>query len=300
MTATTGSSAPDSQGQARDAGVRRRPDIVYAVRDGIELRGDLYVPQGPGPFPVVVAAPGGAWAVCDRLGLRHWGDYLARNGYAVFSIQYRVAAERKMFPEAVSDVVSAVQFVRGSAAELEIDAARMALLGSSAGAHLAALAALAGDAPLFKTARPGDANAAVSPAVKAFLGVYGAYDLLAAWQDEIRDYSPSSVRRTEALLGVPPYEDRQLYFDASPISHVRYAANPLAVFLAWGVEDDLVRPATQSEPFLRALKQAGFRVRSYPVPGAGHFWFSEEPVDEPGSHAGYLAPRLLRFLRQNL
>lgn len=285
--------------QPDGSAVSVRSDVVYANPAGVELRGDLYLPEGPGPFPVIVAAPGGAWLVCDRRGLKHWGTYLAKHGFAVFVIQYRLAVTEKMFPEAVCDVVSAVQFVRGAAGELNIDPDRIALLGTSAGAHLSSLAALAGDQPLF---RPQSANAhsSVSPAVKAFAGVYGAYDLYAGWQHEAAEYGRTADGRSECFLGASPYADRQLYFDASPISHVRYAANKLPVFLAYGTADEIVDPRTQSEPFIRALQQAGFLVRTCPVVGAGHFWFSEEPIDEPGSFTGFLAPRLLRFLQRHL
>src|SRR6185503_17207456 len=130
---------------------------------------------------------------------------------------------------------------------------------------------------------PANKHAAVDPAVKAWAGIYGVYDLFTHWQREIADFSTPSERRSERLLGVPPFADRQLYFDASPLSYVRTAANKLPIFLSYGTADGVVSPHEQSEPFLRALKQAGFAVRDFPISGAGHFWFSEEPIDEPGS-----------------
>jgi acetyl esterase/lipase len=277
-----------------------RKGIVYAAHDGEELRGDFYAPDGGGPFPVVVAAPGGGWFVSDPGGLKPWGEFLARHGIAVFAIQYRVSATQKTFPKPVFDVLSAIQFVRGSAGELNVDPERIALLGSSAGAHVAALAALAGDAPPFANREPSNAHAGADTRVKAFAGVYGVYDLFAHWQHEIADYSNANGRRSECFLGAPPYADRQLYFDASPISHVRYAANKLAVFLAYGTADAVVNSRSQSEAFLKALRQAGFAVRECPVDGAGHFWFSEEPLEEPNSFVGFLAPRLLRFFQRHL
>lgn len=277
-----------------------RTDIVYATHDGIELRGDIYTPNGTGPFPAVIAVPGGAWLACERKGLKHWGHYLAKHGFAVFVVQYRVAVNEKMFPEAVCDVVSAVQFVRGSASDLDIDPDRVALLGASAGAHLSSLAALAGNEPLFQSRQAANPYSAVSSSVKAFVGIYGAYDMFAAWQQEMADFVPVNGGRAKCFLGVAPYSDRQLYFDASPLSYVRYSSNKLPVLLAYGTEDEVVNPRTQSEPFLRALQQAGYPVRAYPVTGAGHFWFSEEPIDELGSFTSFLAPHLLRFLQRHL
>lgn len=277
-----------------------RKGIVYATHSGVDLRGDFYAPAGTGPFPVVIAAPGGGWFVSDPVGLKHWGEFLAQNGFAVFAIQYRVSATEKTFPKPVFDVLGAIQFVRGSASELHIDPERIALLGSSAGAHVAALAALAGDAPQFAKRETSSAHAGVDTRVKAFAGVYGVYDLFAHWQHEIADFSNASGRRSECFLGAPPYADRQLYVDASPLSYVRYAANKLAVFLAYGTTDHVVNSPSQSVPFLRALRQAGFAVRECPVEGAGHFWFTEESFEEQGGFNGFLAPRLLRFFQRHL
>ena len=66
-----------------------------------------------------------------------------------------------------------------------------------------------------------------------------------------------------------------------------------------GTEDDLVPPKLHYEPFLLALKQAGFFVRNVVVLGAPHFSMND-PIDEPGSQPGFLAPRLMRFLAERL
>ena len=112
----------------------------------------------------------------------------------------------------------------------------------------------------------------------------------------------------EKFLGAPLNEDRKLYFEASPLSYaIREKDEPPYVLgqntktsflLAWGTEDDNAGPG-RSDSFLLALKQAGFFVRTTVLVGAPHFWMSD-PIDEPTSHTGFLAPRLLRFLRTQL
>jgi acetyl esterase/lipase len=94
-------------------------------------------------------------------------------------------------------------------------------------------------------------------------------------------------------------QDRKVYFEASPISYATIANNHVAVLLSWGTQDDLVDSKQQSEAFLLALKQAGFFARTAVVPGAPHYWLSD-PIDEPGSFSGFLAPRLERFLAERL
>ena len=79
-----------------------------------------------------------------RTAFQYWGPYLAARGVAVFSISYRLATKGKTYPQAVQDVLAGVQFVRGKAGEFGIDPQRIGIMGASAGAHLAALAALGG------------------------------------------------------------------------------------------------------------------------------------------------------------
>src|SRR6266436_9468661 len=120
---------------AREYEVATRPDIVFAEHDGVTLVGDLYLPQGLRKAPVLVGVHGGGWQVGDRKFYTNWGNYLARNGYAVFAIEYRLMKPGvKTWPGAVYDTKAAVQFVRAEAAEFGLDGERVGLIGDSAGA----------------------------------------------------------------------------------------------------------------------------------------------------------------------
>jgi acetyl esterase/lipase len=70
--------------------VTTRADIVFAEHDGVKLLGDLYAPKGLDKAPVLVAVHGGGWQVGSRKFYANWGPYLARNGIAVFAIEYRL------------------------------------------------------------------------------------------------------------------------------------------------------------------------------------------------------------------
>lgn len=278
--------------------VETRPDILFAVHDGEELLGDLYRPRGVDKAPVLVAAHGGGWQIGDRKLYQYWGPYLAARGYALFSIEYRLMKPgKKTWPGAAYDVRAAIQYVRANAAKLGIDPDRIALIGDSAGAHLTSLVALAGEEPLLSAEYRGDAHAGVSPAVKAVIGFYGVYDMAAQWEhDQI--WRPRD-QITEKFLGGPPAASRKLFFDASPLSYATIAKNSTKFLLIYGREDEIVDPATQSDRFLIALKQAGFFARNIVIPEAGHFW-AADPVEEPGSFGARTAPRLVRFLEAAL
>lgn len=265
-------------------------DLVFAEPGGVVLRGDLYRPSGASSCPVVIAVPGGGWVRGDKALFAHWGRHLAAAGVAVFAIDYRRATgPGGVFPKNVQDVTAAARFLTDNAQRLGLDASRLGLVGASAGAHLAALAALAQDEV--------DGQPAIT--FKAMVAVYGVYDLVAHWQADLDKNAAPGDDPCERLLGKTPYDDQQLYFDASPIRHVSYARNGLKTLLIWGLEDQEVSPR-QSEAFARALRQARFFVRTIAVPGAGHFWFNDQALDAPHSQAGQVAPAVTAFLRQHL
>lgn len=280
-----------------DDSVTIRNAIAYADHDGVELLGDLYLPKGAKAAPALVAVHGGGWVGGARSAFQYWGPHLAARGVALFAVSYRLATHEKAYPQAVHDVLAGVQFVRGKAGEFGIDPQRIGLIGASAGGHLAALAALGGAAGKFANAYPRDPFASLSAGVKVLIGVYGIYDVLAMWMAyQVQGGSDNNIKK---FLGAPPMQDRQLYFDASPISYATFANNKIGVLLVTGTEDDLVDRRAQTDAFQLALKQAGFFVRPCIVPGAPHYWMND-PIDEPTSFSGFLAPRLMRFLAEKL
>lgn len=275
-----------------------RSGLTYCTHDSVALAGDLYLPKGAGPFPVLVGVHGGGWVQGVRGQFQHWGRYLAARGYALFAISYRLAKPgQKTYPHAVQDVLAAIQFVRANAKEFNLAPDRVGVFGHSAGGNIGALAALAGRNPPFANGYPQDPHAKENTEVKVFAGVYGVYDVAEMWLK----YNIQSPKQNniELFLGASLPDNRQLYFDASPISHAISANNKVAVHLSVGTEDDLVDRRANTDAFTLALKQAGFFVRTTILQGAPHYWGSD-PIDEPESFSGFLAPRLVRFLAERL
>ena len=274
-----------------------RPNIDYVEHDGVKLQGDLYLPKGRDKAPVLIAAHGGGWQIGSRVSYRFWGPYLAKHGFGLFAINYRLSKPgTKSYPAAVYDVKAAVQYVRANAAQLNIDPERIGMMGDSAGAHLVSLVALAGDDPLFSSEHRNDPHAATPSNVKAVIGFYGVYDMHAQWHHDQLARPRDQI--TEKFIGQSPMQSRRAYFDASPVSYAtidKREKTGTRFLLIHGTNDDIVDPKTQGEVFLNSLKQAGFFVRTIVVPGSGHFWASD-PVEEPGSYGAQAAPQMLRFL----
>jgi acetyl esterase len=107
-----------------------------------EIRLRLYWPESPGPSPAIVYYHGGGHVI----GSLDTHDFVARNlcGGAeavVASVDYRMGPEHK-FPAAVEDSFAALQWVHANANALGADPGRIGVHGDSAGANLAAVAAL--------------------------------------------------------------------------------------------------------------------------------------------------------------
>jgi acetyl esterase/lipase len=299
---------------ASDDRVTVRSGVVYAEHDGIKLAGDLYLPMRPGRVPILVAIHGGGWQAGDRSFYQHWGPLLARNGYGLFSIDYRLG-KRGAYPAAIYDVRAAIQFVRGRAAEFNIDASRVGLVGDSAGGYFAALLALAGDR--FTSRYRDDAYAATPIDVNVVVGFYGIYDLLAQWRHDVvaqskrEDLAERNSDRivrppdniTQAFLGAAPEPGGARYIEASPISHIvaaRDSNSKLPRFLLiTGDLDPLVDARSQSDAFAASLTQAGFIAERMGIAGAGHFWVSD-PLVGRRSFPAMAAPQVLLFLEKFL
>lgn len=278
--------------------VEVRKAVQYVRHDGVGLTGDLYVPRAAGKYPIVVAVHGGGWQAGNSGNYETWGNWLAARGYALFAINYRLSKPgQPTYPQAVHDVRAAVQFVKARAAELKADAERVALIGDSAGGHLVALVALAGDTPAFSGAYKDDPHAAVSTKVKAVVPAYGVFDMAQQFNHDLLHRPQDQI--VLKFLGVPLWENRKLYFDASPLSYALNANRGPSFLITWGIEDDIV-DRVQSESFLIALKQAGFYARSVVQPGFGHFWFTGDPVEDARGATSHLAPRMLRFFKDRL
>jgi len=257
--------------------------LTYSQADGTALSADLFLPDGAGPFPLIVGISGGGWIRGHRGALKPWGAYFAKAGFAFASVDYRRAAPGKpAFPGNAEDIAAALKYFAESGPQYGIDPQRIAVLGASAGAHLGALVSLS---PEFD-----------GPQLKGFAGIYGAYDLMEHWQADLAVNSVTAPDKTELLLGVKPFADPLLYHRASPLRQITYGRS-MPVFLCWGHLDRDIAPQ-QSAAFARALRQAGYPVTAFEMPDAPHLWFSEEGPDVAGSFSARLAAPLRLFFQR--
>ena len=114
--------------------------ITYVKYADTAMALDFYPAQVQGKKPCVIVVHGGSWAGGDSQQVPELNSYLARRGYNVASINYRLAPKYQC-PAPVEDIKNSLAHLRKHAAELNIDTNNFVLLGRSAGAQIALLAA---------------------------------------------------------------------------------------------------------------------------------------------------------------
>lgn len=223
------------------------------------LRADLYRAPGRGPHPFVVVVHGGSWRSGDKGDAAHVSHAIARAGISVVDVTYRLAPAHR-FPAAVEDVKCLVARVRRRAAELGLDPARVALLGRSAGAQIALVAA-------YSDERLAAACEVTTAPVQAVVSVYGPTDL--AWAHD-HPYVPDVVGGVEAVevyLGGPPAAVPEAYRLATPQTWITDASPP--TLLVHGTGERCVRPENATM-LAAALTARGRPVQTLMVPFADH------------------------------
>ena len=237
-------------------------DVVYGTADGVPLRYDFYrTKRAPGAAPAVVLVHGGAWMRGDPSQAAGNALHFARLGISTVSISYRLAPAHR-FPAPLDDVRRGLRHVRAHAAELGIDPERIALLGLSAGAHLAMLAHVSPGIEALVPELPAELEP-VSERVRAVIVHYGPYDLAPL---RGRAVTVSDIDPVGALLG-PRARDAGWVELASPVHHAARATAP--VLLIHGTGDTVV-PYRQSELMHAALVAAGKPSELLLLDGAPH------------------------------
>jgi alpha-L-fucosidase 2 len=226
-------------------------DMVYGEAAGETLQLDAVVPGGAGPFPVLILIHGGGWTGGDKAGdIAPLLSPLAAAGFTCVSINYRLAPQHR-WPACRDDVLAAIRWVKAHAATFKGDGSRIALIGYSAGGHLASFAATVVDD---------------SARVQAVVGLAALTD----FEQELPKRGHVLGRAQQGLLNRPAEltpESRGLLRAISPVNHLRPGLPP---FLLLHGDADQSVPFEQSVAFQSKLRALGVRCDLLRVPGAPH------------------------------
>jgi acetyl esterase/lipase len=252
-------------------------NIQFCHAGGIDLKLDVHRPRVRAPggrAPVLVYVHGGGWVVGfrERQGLplmRH----LASRGWVCFSIDYRLSP-RATFPDHIIDVKRALAWVKEHAEEHGGDPEFVVVCGNSAGAHLAALAALTANDEKYQ---PGFEHADTS--VRGCIALYGIYD----FTDRHRHFPNRGFATLveHFVMKKSRAHAPEDYCRASPYFRVHEEAPP---FLVVHGDRDSLAPTGESRKFVEALRE-----KSVPVVYA-------EIADSQHAFEVFSSPRALHFV----
>jgi acetyl esterase/lipase len=213
------------------------------------LLADVSLPLGNGPWPLVIFVHGGGWTQGSRTDGAYLDDLrasLVPSGIAVASVDYRLAPADP-WPAPMLDVQAAIDWFHVNAAQLKIDAKRIAVVGESAGAQIVLMAAL-GDHRLTSLA--------------AIVDLFGPADLTRP--DAVGPLTEGVRRDVFALaMAASPYA----LAVASPINYVSSDDPP--VLIVHGTADATV-PISQSRALDAALRKAGVATEFIEVADGPH------------------------------
>lgn len=244
---------------------RPLPDrtVVFGTAgDGSRLELDVWRsgrPDDGPPRPALVLVHGGAWSHGTRSMTPDWDRWFNALGYEVFDVEYRLSPPVRWLDE-IGDVKSALGWVAEHAAEYHVDPDRISVMGQSAGANLAMLAAYGMDDSLIPASTP-----VPVVAVRAVINLYGPCDLEQLYRESpSRNYVQRMLRQ---YIGGSPDQAPERYAMLSPLGRVSPHAPPTITFL--GLEDRIV-PRDQATRLEQELTAAGAPHETVLLPASDH------------------------------
>lgn len=231
--------------------------VVYRHVDGLEIKCDVYIPEGAGPFPAILAVHGGAWRQGTKFALLRHAWRMAESGYVVVAINYR-HAPKYPFPAQVHDCKYAVRWMKANATKYKIDPDQVGAFGYSAGGHLVSLLGTSDANDGLEEVEIEERLARFDSRVKAVAA--GGAPCEFHWLDE-------DSRILNYWLGGTRNERPKTYRAASATSYVTPDDPPF--FFFHGELDALVPP--QSTRILHELLiKSGVKSQHFVAPNSGH------------------------------
>jgi acetyl esterase/lipase len=238
-----------------------------------------WIPSGPGPFAAIVVCPGGGYGkLADHEG-PGYAEWLQSHGIAAFVLKYRLGSNGYRHPSMLLDAARALRTVRANAAKWSVDPARIGIMGSSAGGHLASTLlthfdsgrADAGDVVERQSSRP-DFGVLCYPVISLLppIGHAGS---------------------GKNLLG----PDADLKLKESLSTHLRVTSGTPPTFL-WSMNKDPGVPVENAAAFAAALSANGVPFEFHVYEGDRHgTGLRNHPIDDEGIHPW--GDALLRWIR---
>jgi len=275
-------------------------DVEYNRHGDKPLLARVYKPRGTGPFPLAVEIHGGAWCRSDRLQDAVLHEVVAKSGVVVAALDFRMPPDAA-YPASIADINFAIRWFKAQAARFNIDAKRVAIMGSSSGGHQAMLVALRPHDPRYTALPIADApgiDASVNCAVIYWpvIDPLGRYEYAKKLKAGGQPYPPLVDR-------VLPDHDRywqteDAMAEGSPariMERGEKTALPPVLYLQGTA--DVAHPRPNLDRFVAAYRNAGGRLDLQLYEGEGEGFFIFRP-ETPAAADAY--GRIVAFLQREL
>jgi len=224
--------------------------ITYVKYADTSLALDFYPSQVQGNKPCVIVVHGGSWAAGDSKQVPELNSYLAARGYHVAAINYRMAPKYQT-PAPVEDIKAAIAYLKKNAAMLHIDTNNFVLLGRSAGAQIAMLAAY--------TIKEHD--------LKGVIDFYGPADMVWGYSIPSNPLIMDSRKVMRDYIGGSYEAVPHKYFDCSPLEFVDKHSVPTLIIHG---QNDVLVSTEHSRRLNKKLQQNGIKHYYLKLPWATH------------------------------
>jgi acetyl esterase/lipase len=226
---------------------------------------DIYLPEKGNDFPLLIWVHGGAWMKNDKYAdmgyMTETIKSIVASGYALASIDYRHSTTAK-FPAQIQDCNQAIEFLHNNASKYKLNNKKFALIGFSAGGHLASLLGLSNNNNI-ASFYPNEKKSSFT--IRAVLDFYGPSNFLLFFGDAKPEATDNPV---SILLGSSPLVRPDISNFASPFTYVDKDDPPF--FIVHGEKDNEVPPA-QSYLLQSYLNLAGVANELTIVKDAPHY-----------------------------
>ena len=255
-------------GEFYSASVSEKINITYCTIEKRKLLLDIFYPKqkNSGKRTAVILIHGGGWRSGNKALHHPLARRLAAMGYVCFTPEYRLSTE-VLYPGAVYDIKAAIRWVRKNAKKYNIDTARIAAVGHSAGGELAAFMGATNNNPVFEG---NNCNTDYSSYVNAVVDIDGILAFIHSESGEGDDSKRISAATN--WFGYSKTEKPEIWKQGSPLTHAGAHTSPI-LFL----NSSVYRMHAGREDYIKLLNQYNIYSDVKTFEGAPHSFCLFDP-----------------------
>ncbi len=254
--------------------IKGEKNAVYFSLENRDLHADIFYPakQKSKKIPAVLLIHGGGWASGNKSHLVPMAQKLAENGFFAATAEHRLSPEAK-YPAAITDLKTAIKWIKNNAEKYNIDTTKIAVLGCSSGATLATFLGVTGQSEKFQT----HPNSGIcSDKVQAIINIDGIVDFTDP-AESAKDPDPEKPISAGARWFNATYaKNPKIWVEASPLTYVDKNTPPILY-----INSALPRYHAGRDQLIEVIKKYNTYFEIHTIENTPHpFWLFHPWFDE--------------------